>query len=141
MYVGVIGSDNYRDKKMVFKLIITNTDTNDIIVSGHSPSHDNDNVDNWAEEFCKKYSYPEPKIHPPKTLDRDGFFNRNTLIANDSEKLIAFINIGTYRSGTWNTINTFAKKENFNSKNLLIYDENGLLWDKNKLPRWLIPKV
>lgn len=106
MKIGIIGSRHYRNKENVIRWLEENIKEGDIIVSGRSPTYNFENVDCWAENWANERGIPTI-IYPPKKYTREDFFKRNTKIAEESEKLVAFIPDGVYRSGAWNTVSKF----------------------------------
>ena len=142
MKIGIIGSGDYKNKRIVIRtleLIISKK--KDIVVSGRSPRNRKDNVDNWAELWALEYCDKPPIIHPPKIFIEKEFKARNRLIARDSYNVIAFIPKGLYKSGAWNTINRFSRKIEFSKDRLSIYDELGILWTEDEFPLWLKERV
>ena len=126
----------------------------DIIVSGHSPRNEKyrknengerkvyyDNVDIWAEDWANEKCWNNPIIFPAEELNRKEFFLRNKKIALEIKKLIVFMNRRQYKSGAWNTVSHFSKREDFNYANLIIYDQYGKLWRTDELPSWLKSKI
>jgi len=142
MKYGFIGSGMFVDKEYVIKKLHNMIDvTVDIIVSGHSPNNDYDNVDIWAEDWANEFCWNKPIIHPAKKNVKNKFFLRNVKIARDSDKLVCFINSGQYKSGTWNTISNFVRRVDFNFNNLIIYNQNRQLWRTDELPKWVLRKL
>lgn len=145
MNIAVVGSGKYKPKRIVIEILESKIDKNrDVIVSGHSPRNTKEgdekgnNVDIWAEEWAFENCKHDPIIHEAKTNDRNGYFARNKLVAQDSDVVFAFINKDQYRSGTWNTIKWFSQKPNFRLEKLKVYDQYGKLW--TKLPTWVKEK-
>lgn len=69
MNVGVIGSEKFRNKSFIFKkLEIWVSKDEDIIVSGHSPRRNYDNVDIWAEQWANFHCKKKPIIHPAQEM-------------------------------------------------------------------------
>jgi hypothetical protein len=146
MYIGIIGSGNYRNKDFVLKTLKKDINVkNDIIVSGHSPrvpyktltnEIKYDNVDIWAEDWAKENCRYPPVIFNPEKLDSEHFKKRNNQIAEKVKKLICFIPYNQYRSGTWNTINEFLKMGK-NIEDIYIYDEFERLWNIDKYPVYI----
>jgi len=151
MKLGVVGSGKFKDKNFVIKQISSRIDIKvDIIVSGHSPRNkrynkDNkeyyDNVDIWAEDWANEFCWNKPIIHPAKEFIKKEFFKRNKKIAQDSDKLLVFINKGQYKSGAWNTVGYFISKFNFNPNNLMIYNERHEQWCLDELPMWVRNRI
>ena len=142
MKVGVVGSGEYINKDIVLHKLNCLIDVKeDIIVSGRSPRNEGDNVDTWAEDWANKKCWNKPIIFPAEELNRKSFFLRNKKIALEVKKLMAFINRRQYKSGAWNTVSHFSKREDFNYANLIIYDQYGKLWRTDDLPSWLYSKI
>jgi len=149
--IGVIGSGEYKKKKIVIRKLEQLIDKQrDIIVSGHSPRNPifkdgilirYNNADIWSEDWAYVWCQNPPIIHPTKEFTRDGFFARNKLIALDSEELIVFINKHQYQSGAWNTVKYFLEKPDFDYNNLTIYDEFGKEFGIHDLPEWCQNKI
>lgn len=147
-YVGVVGSGKYKRRDIVKQKLEELTWNVDpkilVIVSGHSPRNpyinkngkkDYDNVDIWAEKWAYENCEQHPRIHPPLTPTRNGFFSRNKLIAEDSQVLFVFINLGQLISGAWNTVKHFLQKQQGTGRHgLHVFDENGKEW--KQLPHW-----
>jgi len=135
--IGVVGSGKYKNKEFVIQMMTGIVWPNkDIIVSGHSPRNNYNNVDIWAEDWANEYCKNKPIIHPAKEFTREGFFARNKLVSDDSDCFLCFINKGQYKSGTWNTIKRFVDKGGVYGKDWFIFDENGMPWHTNDLPKW-----
>lgn len=134
---GVIGSGWYQDRLMVEYLMKVYIDKDDVIVSGHSPRNNYNNVDMWAERYAQAEGI-EKIIHAPRDHTNKEYRRRNGEIAFDSDKILAFIPMGIYKSGTWNTIHQFCQMNRPRyGENLYIYNEFGCLWDRDKLPTWV----
>ena len=73
-----------------------------------------------------------------EVITKEELFARNGDIARMSEIIIAFVNRGKYRSGTWNTINQFTKLGKYD---FIVYDESGNWWQGLKLPAWLLGRL
>lgn len=107
-----------------------------IIVSGHSPRNNYDNVDIWSELWGNKHCNSKSKIYPPDSFTKDAFFKRNKKIADKSDRLIVFINKGQFQSGAWNTLKYFLiKRKGKILKQFQVFDEEGNDWDE--YPRWV----
>lgn len=142
MKVGVVGSGEYTNKDIVlFKLEHMIKVEEDIIVSGRSPRNEGDNVDIWAEDWANEKCWKKPIIFPTNEFNRKEFFLRNKKIALEIKKLMAFINRRQYKSGAWNTISHFSKRDDFSYANLIIFDQFGKLWRTDELPLWLYSKI
>ncbi len=151
MIYGFVGSGKFKDKDFVIKKLNDMIKPEvDIVVSGHSPRNPiykdgkivrYDNVDIWSEDWAKEFCWTEPIIHPADKNNRKEYFKRNKKIAQDSDKLVCFINKGQYESGTWNTIGYFIRRPDFNFNNLIIYNEEGKLWKTDDLPKWVLGKM
>ncbi|KKN57636.1 hypothetical protein LCGC14_0560080 [marine sediment metagenome] len=142
MIYGFVGSGKFKDKEFVIKKLndIINPEV-DIIVSGHSPRNKKNNVDIWSEDWANEFCWTKPIIHPADENNKKEYFRRNKKIAQDSDKLVCFINKGRYKSGTWNTIKHFVNKPDFNLNNLIIYNEEHKLWKTDDLPKWILRKM
>jgi len=139
MKLGFVGSGKYKNKDFVIAMLCGLVwPHKDIVVSGHSPRNKYNNVDIWAEDWANEFCEKKPIIHPAKEFTRDGFFARNKLVSNDSDVLVCFINTGQYRSGTWNTIKHFVNKGGVYEKNWYLFDEYGMPWHTNDLPKWCL---
>ena len=115
--IGIIGSrrrDGIEDYKAVRKAFIQHYDFEDIIVSGGCPK----GGDRFAEILAEHFTipiiihYPEkdkidPTKHPRWEYARV-CYERNTLIANDSDILIACV-APDRRGGTEDTIKKYLK--------------------------------
>lgn len=113
--VGIVGCRKFKDydifKEKIQEWIIENGQINKIISGGAS------GVDSLAEQYATEFDI-ELVIHKP---DWDKYGNaagpkRNTLIVNDSDKLIAFPSKSS--KGTWDSVRK-AKKVN---KEVTIYN-------------------
>ena len=142
MKYGFVGSGEFKDKDYVIKKLndMVNPEV-DIVVSGHSPRNKGDNVDIWAEDWANEFCWTKPIIYQADDDNRREYFKRNKKVAQDSDKLVCFINKGQYKSGTWNTVGYFMMKPNFNFSRLIIYNEEHRLWRTNDLPMWVLKKM
>ena len=121
--VAIVGSRKYKNKEKMFEILDwffeLEKSEDFLIVSGGA-----DGVDKWAEEWCELYGF-DIKVFPIR--DGEHPFDRNLRVADASDLLLGFINKGQLRSGTWNTINFFRKKDNIGYE---VFDQYGNTWDR-----------
>jgi len=125
--IGVIGSEEYPNKDLMFKILSDISVERPIelaIISGGARG-----PDTWAKEWNEKLGQRRSftlEALPPRR-EQDHFFLRNVVIAELADELIAFIIRDKYQDGSWNTINHFRR---FGKTNYKVYDENGEKWDR-----------
>jgi len=88
MKIGVVGSrtSNNTQRDVLISLLKTFTKPNIKLVSGGCYA----GADRWAEEYAKENNL-EIIIHKPNGFNPQDFHNRNNLIVNNSDMLIATI--------------------------------------------------
>ncbi|MHA1368095.1 MAG: SLOG family protein [Promethearchaeota archaeon] len=133
MHVGVIGNRKSISESVVGKILDEIFDKDDVLVSGGAFGVDSHAVV-WARRNGVRFLifHPNGRMYeneigraPPNCYSRSEYFKRNGLIAEKSDRIIAFIRRYNMRSGTWNTIHQFVKsgKDDF-----FVYDEDGDVW-------------
>lgn len=137
-FVGVIGSGEYRKKYLMISTLENLIDTEeDVVVSGHSPRNNYQNVDVWAEEWAKKFCDKKPIIFPPKKFTSYHFKLRNKKIAKKSTMIVGFVPKGLYKSGTWNTIYHYVKFGK-SIKDIVVFDEDNFAWNYDEYPKYIV---
>ncbi len=124
MRIGIVGSRRRNfaeDKKLLQKTLLEIYEHGDTLVSGGCPV----GADYFAEELSREFNIPIMIYHPDKSkLDKNSYWsyvemyhNRNTLIANNSDILIALV-MPDRKGGTEDTIKKFLKGNS--KKNLFL---------------------
>jgi len=131
--IAVIGSRKYLNKDVFNRVLnerFENIDNRRIILlSGGC-----EGPDLWSKRWSRNRSIPFIEVAPGQN-DKDRFFERNSIVAEVADEMIAFIPSGQMQSGTWNTILYFRSK---NVARYDVYDENGMRWDRDwKQRRWI----
>ena len=129
--IGIVGSRKYKNVDLVYSVVekLCMLPLEICILSGGCPK----SPDQYAKEaakfnndlYTKQIGFKE---FLPKSKDKDGYFARNKLIAENSDFLIAFIPRNLLRSGAWNTVKWMKLKKGQNS--CIVIDENGKRWSK-----------
>jgi len=127
MIIAIVGSRNFKNKKLVFEkieeeleyiyLTKENKSNGVCLVSGGAKG-----VDTWAEEFAKKYWHDEAHykvISPLQKESKLSYLFRNVEIVTLSDKILAFWD--GISSGTRFTIN-YAKAR---GKQVIVFGEDG----------------
>ncbi len=88
--VAVIGSRTFTDKVRLFKILDTNIEKIEMVVSGGAAG-----ADSFAQEWCKERGMPclifYPRWYDENGLyDRGAGFKRNYLIVRESNLVLAF---------------------------------------------------
>ncbi|MFW9872939.1 MAG: hypothetical protein ACFFG0_07545 [Candidatus Thorarchaeota archaeon] len=151
VYIGITGSGEYKDKEFLLLVLERKVDKEkDIIVSGHSPRNPiyrngriirYENTDHWSKQWSISNCKNKPVIFRAIYDTEEYYFKRNGKIANLSNELYAFIPSGKYKSGSWNTVRQFAYKDNFEWKNLRIWNEYRELLKFDEYPNWLKKRI
>ena len=113
MVLGVVGSrrrNQPTDKELIRKKIIELKP--DVIVSGGCKKGGDKFAIELAKEMGIKWYEHLPKFPPgsPKWVVVKALFDRNTLVANDSDKLVAVVALDR-KGGTEDTIKKFLKRK------------------------------
>lgn len=137
LHIGVVGSrrrDTDEDYTIVLEAVLNVIDTNPdydyyVLVSGGCKQ----GADNFVEQICSELSLPTPIIHwpdkskLPENPKRWDFakinYDRNTLIARDSDVLVACV-AADRKGGTEDTIKKFKKihKERYLRDNTILVE-------------------
>lgn len=116
--IGFVGSRKYKNHCLVEELVDALPDTTTVVSGGCI------GVDTTAVDRAKPRLVTI--VHLPKTEDKEGYFERNKLIATSSDFVYAFIPRGQLRSGAWNTINWCRRYK----VPYEVLDEEGKQWDR-----------
>ncbi len=117
MRIGIVGSrrrNSTEDKKLLQKNLLELLDHGDTLVSGGCPV----GADYFAEVLSREFNIPIKIYYPDKSkLDKNSYWsyvkmyhNRNTLIADNSDILIALV-MPDRKGGTEDTIKKFLKRK------------------------------
>lgn len=101
MKVAVIGGRDFKDKELLTKVLNMFLNKGDILVSGGAPG-----ADSLAEGYARKFGF-DIKVFLPKRIAKRYFLERNIMIANEADVVIAFPT--GFSRGTWHTIDTARK--------------------------------
>ena len=126
--VGIVGSTTFPNRGLVYEKLsekLKECPIETAFVSGGAYGVDSF-AKQWAEELGPRRSF-FMEIHPIRKGENENYFLRNAVIAELADEIVAFIQRGKYRSGTWNTINHFRC---FGKRKYIVYDENGESWDR-----------
>jgi|AntRauTorcE11897_2_1112592.scaffolds.fasta_scaffold00044_25 hypothetical protein len=128
--MGVVGSREWPDRDFVFDTITSYLEkypTVDTIVSGGQPL----GVDGWAKDYAEQHDMGYIEHPPAHWLDKDdpryrpfaysNYFERNTLIADDADVLLAFC-----YQGSNGTMDTFKKARRRIKRRANLYTEDDL---------------
>jgi len=114
-FVGVVGSRDFKNKKIVLEVMSDLKETPEIgITSGGARG-----VDTWAEEFCREHDMSITVLRPIDPSIKINYLYRDVEIVATSNEIIAFWNGES--KGTKFVID-YAKARN---KKVTVYDENG----------------
>lgn len=124
--IAVIGSRRYKNQSMVNDILnkkLGDTDRNEILLlSGGC-----EGPDIWGKMWSINHNIPFIEVIPGGTTGKY-YFERNSIMSELADSIIAFIPRGQMQSGTWNTILYFRTKD---TDNYEVYDENGNRWDRD----------
>jgi len=125
----IVGSSSWAWQKKMFDVldrISKDWPKDTILISGGAVG-----VDTLAKFWTRsrtRFTFIEvlpTLIHPTK----EEYFFRNKIVAALADEIIAFVEGGKYRDGTWNTIRHFR---DLGKPDYVVYDEFGNAWDR----RW-----
>lgn len=134
--IGIVGSRKFKNRGLVVRIVdglMRSFGSSFTLVSGGCVG----SPDQYSEEhfdfmvrmdIFDGVSKPKKKIFLPKTNDKDGYFERNRLIAENSDFLIVFIPRNQVRSGAWNTVKWMRNKKSQNG--YVVIDEEGKRWNR-----------
>lgn len=128
--IAIIGSSTWTDQRMIRDVLgclseVWLEDT--VLISGGAPGVDTI-AKSWAGGSKSRITFIE--VSPPRVnTTKEEYFFRNKIVATLADEIVAFVEGGKYRDGTWNTIRHFR---DLGKPNYVVYDEFGKAWDR----RW-----
>lgn len=120
MRVGIVGSRSWKDRSAVERYVRSLPDDT-VVVSGGARG-----PDTWAEEAALARGLPRPEIYPPRpeAIKAMGYggacFARNTVIAERSERVVAFVDS---ESPTQGAMDTVRKARGMGKKTTVFYPD------------------